>query len=393
MASMKYWLWLTTRGLSAHQCFLLQRHFGSPEAVFFSEDAALRQVEGLRESSLQRLRDKSLDTPRKILEDCYEKQIRLLTIDDGEYPERLRNIYDPPLVLYVRGQLPPIQEMPALAVVGTRQPGPGGERPTRTICRELAAAGMLLVSGMALGIDAAAHEGALEVGMPTLAVLGGGVDVIYPPQHENLYHRILASGAVLSEYPPGAEPSGYHFPQRNRIITGLCDAVLVGKAPRRSGALISARLAGEQGREVFFLPGSIDDPYSEGSNALGADGARMVTCAADLLRDYLPLYPTSFRLRRKDAPKPAPQTPAPEKRTAPPPDNSGRLERLREQLSSYPPVQQALLTRLMEGACHVDTLMSLPGLTPPQVLGELTLLQLSGTVRQLPGKRFALKLD
>lgn len=387
MASMKYWLWLTTRGLSARQCYMLQHHFGSPEAVFFADETALRQVEGMRESALCQLRDKSLDVPRRILEDCYARQIRLLTIGDGEYPDRLRNLYDPPLVLYVRGQLPPVQEMPALAVVGTRHPGPGGERPTRKICRELAAAGMLLVSGMALGIDAAAHEGALEVGMPTLAVLGCGVDVIYPPQHDRLYREILECGAVLSEYPPGEEPASYHFPQRNRIITGLCDAVLVGKAPRRSGALISARLAAEQGREVFFLPGNIDDVMSEGSNALGADGARMVTCAADILREYLPLYPTSFRLRREEVPGTERQSaPAPVSAPASPP----KPPEPSPDFDAYPPVQQQLLRRLAQGECHVDTLMGLPGLTPAQVLGELTLLQIQGVVRQLPGKRFTL---
>lgn len=383
MAAVKYWIWLSSLGVSPRRVSELLLSFGSPEALYFAGEEQLRETEGVTSEELSRLTNRSLERAKVIWEDCYRENIRILTLGDAEYPDRLRNIYDPPVVLYVRGQLPPVQELPTLAVVGTRHATGYGRRATHAVCRELAASGMLLVSGMALGIDAAAHQGALDVGSPTLAVLGCGVDIIYPRQNEALYREICETGAVLSEYPPGTPPLGVHFPVRNRILSGLSDGILVGQAPKKSGALITARLALEQGRQVFFLPGNIDEPQNEGSNALGLDGGQMATCAADILREYLPLYPDSFRLGRRRAPERVPQATG-EQAVPPPRASEAPAERV------LSPAQRTIVEKLQYEQVHIDDLITRTGLPPSQVLSELTLLEMDGVVRQLPGKHFVL---
>lgn len=205
----------------------------------------------------------------------------VVTLADPQYPQLLRGIPDPPLALYVRGQLP---EVLCVAVVGTRNPSSDGEYVAHRMAWELAAAGVCVVSGLARGIDAAAHRGALEGGGPTVAVLGCGVDVRYPAGHEELADRVASRGALVSEYPPGTPPAKYHFPLRNRIISGLARAVVVVEATLRSGALITADLALEQGREVFAVPGSVLNPRSAGPHWLLREGAGWAERAADVLQ-------------------------------------------------------------------------------------------------------------
>ncbi len=205
----------------------------------------------------------------------------VVTLADAAYPQPLREIPDPPLALYVRGRLP---EQVAVAVVGTRNPSTDGEYVAHRMAADLAAAGVCVVSGLARGIDASAHRGALEAGGPTVAVLGCGVDVRYPAGHEKLAEQVAVRGAVVSEYPPATPPAKYHFPSRNRIISGLSRAVVVVEATLRSGALITADLALEQGREVFAVPGSVLNPRSEGPHRLLREGASWAESAADVLQ-------------------------------------------------------------------------------------------------------------
>ena len=292
MSALKFWVWLTEQnrlGGPARQALL--EHFGSPEEVYYAEPGDLLQVEGITADQAQALENKSLDRAQSILEECARKDIFLLTAQDALYPQRLKNIYDPPLLLYGRGSMPLFDEEAAVAVVGTRSCSPYGIRTAERFGFEMSKQGGLVVSGLARGIDAASQLGALRAGGLTAAVLGCGVDVVYPPENDRLYEDVAASGVLLSEYPPGAEPFGWHFPARNRILSGLCLATLVVEAPERSGALITAATALEQGRDVFAIPGPLDAEGSVGCNRLIRDGAGLATESWDILREYQSRYP------------------------------------------------------------------------------------------------------
>lgn len=292
MSALKFWVWLTEQnrlGGPARQALL--EHFGSPEEVYYAEPGDLLQVEGITADQVQALENKSLDRAQSILEECARKDIFLLTAQDALYPQRLKNIYDPPLLLYGRGSMPLFDEEAAVAVVGTRSCSPYGIRTAECFGFEMSKQGGLVVSGLARGIDAASQLGALRAGGLTAAVLGCGVDVVYPPENDRLYEDVAASGVLLSEYPPGAEPFGWHFPARNRILSGLCLATLVVEAPEKSGALITAATALEQGRDVFAIPGPLDAEGSVGCNRLIRDGAGLATESWDILREYQSRYP------------------------------------------------------------------------------------------------------
>lgn len=292
MSGLKYWVWLTALpGLSGQSRRALLEHFGSPESVYYAGPPELLQVEGVTAEQVRLLSDKSLAAADRILEDCARKDIFLLTMQDVLYPQRLRNIYDPPLLLYGKGAMPLFDEEVAVAVVGTRRCTPYGVRTAERFGFELSKQGALVVSGLARGIDAAAHLGALRAGGLTAAVLGCGVDVVYPTENDRLYEDVAASGVLLSEYPPGAEPLAWHFPARNRILSGLCLAALVVEAPEKSGALITAATALEQGRDVFAIPGQLDAENSVGCNRLIRDGAGLATESWDVLREYQNRYP------------------------------------------------------------------------------------------------------
>ena len=312
MAALKYWVWLTTLpGLGQRTKLQLLEHFASPEEIYFAPEEELLLAEGITKAQCALLADKSLDRAEKVLEDCAKDGQFLLTMDDAAYPARLRNIYDPPLLLYGKGSLPLFDEEVAVTVVGTRSCTPYGVKAASELGYELAKQGALLVSGMAKGIDGEALRGALRAGGFTAAVLGGGADVVYPAANRRLYEDIAATGVILSEYPPGTEPRGEHFPVRNRLLSALSVATLVVEAPERSGALITAATALEQGREVFAVPGPFDAPMSRGCNGLIREGAGLVCEAWDVLSFYESRYPHKLRLLRAKLPplpKGAPET-------------------------------------------------------------------------------------
>ena len=312
MAALKYWVWLTTLpGLGQRTKLQLLEHFASPEEIYFAPEEELLLTEVVTKAQCALLADKSLDRAEKVLEDCAKDGQFLLTMDDAAYPARLRNIYDPPLLLYGKGSLPLFDEEVAVTVVGTRSCTPYGVKAASELGYELAKQGALLVSGMAKGIDGEALRGALRAGGFTAAVLGGGADVVYPAANRRLYEDIAATGVILSEYPPGTEPRGEHFPVRNRLLSALSVATLVVEAPERSGALITAATALEQGREVFAVPGPFDAPMSRGCNGLIREGAGLVCEAWDVLSFYESRYPHKLRLLRAKLPplpKGAPET-------------------------------------------------------------------------------------
>lgn len=267
----------------------LVSRFGSPSKVFEAAPSDLRSVDGVGPKILANLVKARQDpSAAEELARCREREVDVLVPELPGYPRPLTTIPDPPGVLFVRGKLQPADAL-AIAIVGTRHASSYGIRHAERLAGALARAGYTVVSGLARGIDAAAHRGAMNAGGRTLAVLGSGVLNIYPPEHVKLAEEVIARGAVLSESPPLAPPMGYAFPQRNRIITGLSLGVLVVEAGEHSGALISARHAMEQDRDVFAMPGPIDNPESRGCHRLIRDGAKLVQCVEDILEELGPL--------------------------------------------------------------------------------------------------------
>ena len=387
MAALKYWVWLTTLpGLGERAKLQLLAHFGSPEEIYFAPEGELLLAEGITKLQAALLADKSLDRAEKVLEDCARDGQFLLTMDDAGYPARLRNIYDPPLLLYGKGSLPLFDDEVAVTVVGTRDCTPYGVRAASQLGYELARQGALLVSGMAKGIDGAAMRGALQAGGFTAAVLGGGVDVVHPAENRRLYEDIAATGVLLSEYPPGTEPLPGHFPVRNRIISGLSLASLVVEAPVRSGALITAHAALDQGRDVFAVPGPIDAAASVGCNRLIRDGAGLAASGWDILSVYhsrFPhrLHPAQMTVpepgetpRQEESPPPA-QTPEPEAPAAPELPVLD-LDRNREGLTD----DQLALIRVLdtETPLLTDEAAEQTGLPVRRVLSALTVLEIDG---------------
>lgn len=400
MGSLKYWVWLNEcRGLTNRSRALLLEHFGSPEEIYYADAAEYALVEGLAKKQLECLADKSTDGADKILGDCQRLGLRILTMQDADYPARLRSIFEPPCVLYVKGTLPAFDEEVCVAMVGTRACTPYGTDSAEKLAYGLAKQGALVISGAARGIDSAALRGALRAGGVTAAVLGNGLDVVYPEENAGLYRDIAATGALLSEYPPGTAAEGWHFPIRNRIISGLSLATVIVEAPlERSGALITANTALEQGRDVFAVPGPIDAPMSRGCNRLIADGAGLVSESWDILREYEALYPHKILAERVELPHTLGYRARSEQESA----KEAAAEKAAE--SALPVLdlsadngltddQLRLLRELKAGEKQVDDLIELTQIPTRRVLSALTMLELDGYVAQSGGKRFSILVE
>jgi len=262
----------------------LMERFGEPQRVLEANSPELRAA-GLRADTVDSLRHPPVEAAEAALAWAEQDGAHILTRDDPRYPRLLRELNDAPILLYVRGD-PEALSDPQVAMVGSRNPTPAGRDTSRELARHLAACGLTITSGLAIGVDAAAHEGALETGR-TVAVLGTGPDRVYPAVHRDLARRIAGQGALVTEFSPGSTPKGENFPRRNRIISGLSVGTLVTEAALRSGSLITARFAMEQGREVFAMPGSIHNPLARGCHALIRDGAKLVETAQDVLEELV----------------------------------------------------------------------------------------------------------
>ncbi len=281
---MRHWLALIRAPYVGPATFytLLDR-FSAPEAVFAASRRALADA-GLRPATIEYLQHPDWERVEADMSWLAQPRVQALMLGDADYPPLLREIADPPPVLFVMGDVEVLQQK-QLAMVGSRNPTPAGRETAFEFARYLAANGLVISSGMALGVDAASHEGAIAAEGLTIAVAGTGLDRVYPARHRELAHRIAENGALVSEFPPGTPPAAGHFPRRNRIISGLSMGVLVVEAALRSGSLITARLALEQGREVFAVPGSIHNPQARGCNALIRQGAKLVETAADIFEE------------------------------------------------------------------------------------------------------------
>ena len=284
-----YWIWFAElRGMSLTAKQQLLTVFHDPEELYMAEETALRELPAqIREA----LSDRDLTGAREILALCKQRGIKVLTWGEEGYPENLRNIEDPPLLLYWRGELPDWQAQPLIGVVGTRKASPYGLQTAGLLAAQIAVCGGMVVSGLADGIDGAAMEGALDGEGAVVGVVAGGVDVVYPAKNRTLYRRTETHGCILSEHPPGSRPFSDNFLRRNRIISGISQGVLVVEAPERSGALNTARHAFTQGRDVFTVPANLGVESSRGSNALLQEGAYAVFCGWDVMKHYAPLFP------------------------------------------------------------------------------------------------------
>ena len=394
---LEYWLWLSgRRGLGVRGLRALLEQFGTPAAVYCASDA--EYPSDIRPDGRTSLADKELAPARQILQQCYRQCIHIVTLQDAVYPQRLKNIDDAPLVLYYQGVLPDFDAEHDIAMVGTRRASPYGIEAAEKIAYGLCKQGAVVISGAAAGVDSASHRGALRAGGKTIAVLGNGLDIVYPAENEWLYRDIAASGARISEYPPGTAAEAWHFPVRNRIISGLCLATVVVEAPlERSGALITANTALEQGRDVFAVPGPIDASARRGCNRLIADGAGLVSESWDILREYQAMYPhkilgervelphaLGYQARTEQAEAMAAETPA-EAEALPAFDLTGDHGLTDDQMK--------LLRELAQGEKQVDDLIELTQIPARRVLSALTMLELDGYVAQSGGKRFSIQVE
>ena len=392
-----YWLWLAQcnevkDGVKA----ALVRRFEDPERLFFAEQQEIldAEIEGLTGEHLDILLRHDLSAAEETLSDCAKAGLQVLTYDSPLYPRRLKAIYDPPIVLYYRGTLPDFDKLPTIGVVGTRHPSVYGRQAAKRLGGEIAAAGGLVVSGLAEGIDGAAMEAALSAGFPAVGVLGCGADVVYPRKHKALFQETERLGCILSEYAPGSPPLGWHFPRRNRIISGLSCGVVVVEAPERSGSLLTAKHALEQGRDVFVVPGNVDMESFRGSNRLLRSGAIAVSSGRDVMEEYDLLYPEKLLPKQgldkpKKTEKQEPKPEAPEilkKKTIDngnPPPYSGQNDIL-QGLSAD---EQTVMTAIGTGIESVDDVIAKTGLPSGKVLGLLTMLEIRKKIVRHPGKR------
>lgn len=345
-----------TPGLGRGTLFKLRESFGSFSAVLDASPAQLQQCAGLTKTVKDALAnpDESIfRQARRLLEHL---GVQLVSFWDVGYPAALKQIHDPPALLYLRGTLP---ETEAFAIVGSRKATPGGLQLTREISAELASRGITIVSGMARGIDSAAHLGALDVSGSTVAVLGCGIDRIYPSENNRLFYRILEKNAIISEYPPGTPPLAGHFPGRNRIISGLSRGVLVVEAADNSGSLITSDFALEQGREVFSVPGAVKSKTSSGTNRLIKEGAQVVTEADDILQLLWPKLPSKTQQHA----------------------DITFIEQLDER-------QRNLYQCLDAEPQHIDEIGRKCNLTPMELSAILLDLELRGGVQALPGRYY-----
>ncbi|MBL8190402.1 MAG: DNA-protecting protein DprA [Acidobacteria bacterium] len=370
-ADLADWIALNmVRGIGPRTANQLLSRFGSPAGVFAASRLALGK-EGLKPDTVEELKDSSiLEKANAEIERLEKLNAEVITLEDDAYPQLLREIHDPPIALYVRGDLQKALERPALAVVGSRRCSTYGVNVAESLSRDLASHGLTIVSGLARGIDAAAHRGALESNGQTIAVVGTGLETTYPKEHKKLEEQIIASGAIVSEFPLGTPPLPQNFPYRNRILSGLCFGVLIIEASEHSGSLITARLAYEQGREVFAVPGNITSQTSFGPNYLIKDGAKLVQIWRDVV-DELPREAKEqlFGIERPTAAK-------------------SNVQPIFEAVDLSESERKILDILSSDVPAHIDQLLLSSELSSSDLMTALLGLEMKDRIKQLPGKSF-----
>lgn len=389
------------QGIGPKTVQFLIRIFGSAEKVLNASSQELQNIEGLAPTARERLIHKKLGCPlERELELIHEFGCQIVTFYDAEYPPLLKEIDTPPLILYVRGELKP-EDALSIALVGSRQAKDYGRRVSYQLSYQLAKRGLTVISGFAKGIDTCAHRGALEANGRTIAVMGNGLSLIYPAANSELVEKVIESGALVSEFPMGMKPRSENFPRRNRIISGLTLGTVVVEASNRSGALITARLASEQGREVFAVPGEIFSELSTGTHKLIDNGAKLISTVDDLL-EALPHHAlsqisTSAPTQVPDNETQPPQTPSIEKSDPQQTSSTTPKTTATEKKTTAPVVpppdlttdEKTVFNAIEVPSSHIDTIVRTTQLPISQVSSLLLMLELKGAIQQLPGKQFA----
>lgn len=409
MKDLLYWVWLS-------QCFLpgsdkpnqLLMDFDSPEEFYLNGRSSLKEIEYITEVERSKVERTSLERAEFIVKECARLGIQVITMEDKLYPKHLKDIFAAPLVLYVKGSLEDLDDKVLITVVGTREASDYGKRVTGNLSFELAKAGAVVVSGCAMGIDAYSHLGALKGGGRTIAVMGCGLDVNYPSANRELKEQILKrGGALVSELPPGTEPTPTIFPIRNRIMAGMSLGVLVTEAPEHSGSLITAQHALEQGRDIFCVPPhDLYSPAFSGVVRYIRDGATPVFCAKDVLMEYLSAYTHTIDVEKLLDSYSSPKTPKTEKPQAPAkaeeqapkqPEVSVKPEPAEEDISQKPKAPSTLdeNERKVYDCLEfkpkvVDEIAALSGMETKDVLAVLTTLEIKGFVFSCSGSRYGL---
>ena len=402
MSSIRYWVWLSSvTNASPKARAALVEHYGDAESAFLAPPGEFKTIPGVSANEAALLEARDLAAADRILELCRREGIDLVTLGDAAYPHRLKNIYAPPVVLYVKGRLPDVDAVPSVAVIGTRSATPYGLKMGRDIAYEIARSGGIVVSGLTEGVDRAAARGCLLAGGTCVGVLGTGHG-----RSGELQQDVITSGALVSEYPPGTPPLGRFFRERNRVSAGLSHAVCVVEAPEKSGSLLFVQDALEQGREIFAVPGNADAENSAGIIKLLKQGARPAACGWDVMEDFEALYPDAVHrpeagvhapeVGERGAAKPAAPIPVEAESAAPPPKKEIDKEKdagyidLHDQLAALNTEQLEIITAIGRGETHIDDIIEATGMSAAKVLSQLTILEIKGYIRRVAGRRVSL---
>lgn len=382
MTDLDFWLWLSLKKrMSASKMERLLNIFGTPKKIFDMSKQELSLYKALDRRTVAALSDKSLDRVYEVKEQCRKHGISILTYDSEYYPKNLRNIYAPPYVLYVKSAKKiNLNEYIRIAMVGNRIATEYGKSVARKFARELAGNSIVVVSGMAEGIDAASHRGALDAGGITVGVMGCGLDRAYPSIHAELMQKIIETGIAISEYPPGAAPDKFHFPERNRIISGISQGTLVVEAPKRSGSLITANYAIDQDRDLFAVPGDITKERSEGTNNLLKEYALPVTSAKDIVDHYSFEYTEIAEIKKLQREKGI-ETKKEEK-----------VNKIsdNEFLKGLTDEEKHIITKLSDTPINFEKLQNVTELPADKLTSLITMLEIKGKIKTHPGKNFTL---
>ncbi len=385
MEDILYRLWLVTRrGISSGRIKLLLERFGSVEEIYKSR--VFNNIRGISDKEKAVLTDKDLTEAKRIYEKTEKLGDKIIAFDDEMYPDILRNIPDPPYVLYVRGNMPHLDDVLTIGVVGTRNCTEYGRVVTERLCRSLALSGAVTISGLARGIDSVGAWATIEAGGTTVGVTGCGLDIIYPSENLELINAITENGCVISEYPPGVPPTKNHFPQRNRIIAGLSRGLLVTEAPERSGSLITAQLALENNRDVFAVPRSITQRGYLGTNVIIQQGAKLINSAEDILCEY----PYAKKITLKDVKPSIKQNTAvsieKKKENAPPKKvDDTKYKSLNEN-------ERQIIDILKKRDMQIDEISRELKIGVSDVNTRLIMLEVKGMVKKLPGSMYKLNI-
>ena len=382
--NLNLWLWLSVKdSLNCVKKYKLYCDFGSIEKIYSANLSDYKKCTYLNDENIDELCIKNADDYNKTIDLYTNNSVKLVSIDMPEYPNLLKQISNPPVLLYMRGRFIDLNKHLTIAMVGTRNSTAYGEKVAYNLARELSEAGAIVVSGMALGIDTKAHEGALSANMPTVAVIGTGVNMAYPVSNAPLMEKIIATGMVISEYPLNSKPEKYHFPERNRIISGISYGCAVVEADIKSGSLITAKYACEQNRDVFAVPGNINSIYSKGTNYLIKDGAYAITCAEDILFSYRNDY--AHLLVNDELIKKTKKTIEITNYT-----NTNKTPIAVKAESGLIPLENLILQNLTDEPMHIDKLCEKCSIDVKDANSVLLFLELNKKIKSHPGNCYSL---